>query len=148
MKSIKIIVLVLVFQFLLGCYEKEMSIDESKETETYACADTIRLKDIYNTLSDVIKIDNIDSVRMSNINGSFLLSQPQLKKFRKEISTMEFEDNISVKVGSINIEIYIDNRSYSLTGSSNGELIRFSNKYSDYYLKQNGINFNNYKPKK
>ncbi len=148
MKSIKIIVLVIVFQFLLGCYEKEMSIDESKESGTYACADTIRLKDIYNTLSDVIKIENIDSVRMSNNNGTFLLSQPQLKKFRKEISTMEFENNISVKVGSINIEIYIENRSYLLTGSSNGELIIFSNKYSDYYSKQNGINFNNYKPKK
>ncbi|PKL79466.1 MAG: hypothetical protein CVV25_07890 [Ignavibacteriae bacterium HGW-Ignavibacteriae-4] len=147
MKSIKFIILLIVFQFLLGCYEKEMSIEKSKESETYACADTIRLKDIYNTLSDVIKIENIDSVRMSNINGSFLLSQPQLKKFRKEISTMEFENNISVKAGNINIEIYIENRSYFLTGSTNGELVRFSNKYFDYYFKRNGINFNNYKPK-
>ena len=112
------------------------------------------VEDLYHTLSDVIEIENIDSVRISNINGGFFLSQMQLKKFKREVSTMEFEGNISVKVGSINIELYINNRSFLLSGSTKvllsgstkGELVRFSNKYIDYYFKLNGINLNNYKP--
>ncbi|WNJ17893.1 hypothetical protein [Pontibacter sp. G13] len=105
---------------------------------------------------DLVAIDKIDHVEMSNHSGTFNLTNKQIEKIKAELSEMVYDPNISVKVGAKNIELTIDQKIYTLSSATNGGYIEVhkdivtKNKHfigpSDWlYFRTGEVNFDNYK---
>jgi hypothetical protein len=107
------------------------------------------------TFEDLVDIENLEEVKMSNNTGTFYLTENQIDKLKSELSQMTYDSRASVKVGAINIELLIDGKGYTISTSTHGNYIeaqreivaknRNSINLTDYlYFKTMGVNFDNY----
>ena len=108
------------------------------------------------TFGDLVAIDKLNQVEMSNNSGTFNLTDKQVEKIKTELSEMVYDPNISVKVGAINLKLSIDGKIYNISSATHGDYIevlsdivtknKSSIETSDWlYFKTNGVNFDNYK---
>ena len=108
------------------------------------------------SLADLIEIDAISSVEMSNNSGSFYLNDNQLASFKQDLKSLTYEPEMAAKVGAIRMELTIHGKRYDLSSATNGEYVEahssIATKNQDQidpdswlYFKTNGVNFDNYK---
>lgn len=106
--------------------------------------------------ADLVEIEKIQSVKMSNSSGTFELNYDQIQQIKQELSTMIYEPNISAKVGAITIEVAIDGKVYSIYSSTQGAYIEIHRDMvtknethigtSEWlYFKTKAVNFDNYR---
>ncbi|MCD2260839.1 hypothetical protein [Psychroserpens luteolus] len=108
------------------------------------------------TFRDFVAVDKIESVQMINNSGTFSLTEEQLIRFKKEVSSMTYEPNITAKVGAINMSLIIEGKSYDMTTATHGDFIEIDaalvvknkSKFKNPFFKTNNINFDNYKEDK
>ncbi|MCH2196496.1 hypothetical protein [Kordia sp.] len=111
------------------------------------------------TLGDVLDLSKLEKVTMYNNSGKFELTAAQRGKLKKELAKMEYEKSIAVKLGSIYIELIIDGKKCGITSGTHKKHIEVHKSSltntkglpaeRDWlYFKTNGVNFDNYKPKK
>lgn len=107
------------------------------------------------TFGDLVDLEKLEKVKMSNNSGTFNLSSNQMLELQKEISEMVYDPNVSVKVGAINIELTIDGEIYNISAATQGNYIEVHKdilskqksliESSDWlYFKTGDVNFNNY----
>lgn len=108
------------------------------------------------TLGDLVELEKLSKVEISNNSGTFNLSNKQIKKIKDELSQMVYDPNVSVKVGAINIELLIGEKTHNISSSSHGDYIEVHRNIatmnesslptSDWlYFKTGEVNFDNYK---
>jgi len=105
------------------------------------------------TFSDFIEVEKIEKVIMSNNSGEFILSPKQLIDFKKQISLMIYEPNISVKLGAIHMTLIIESKKYEMTTATHGNYLEIDynlvtknkSKLKNVFFKTNGVNFDNFK---
>lgn len=108
------------------------------------------------TFGDVVEMEKLEKVEMSNNSGTFYLNDKQLENIKEDLSQMIYDPKISVKVGAIHIELLIDGKTYHLSSATHGDYIEVhrdivtKNKKSIgtsewLYFKTNKVNFDNYK---
>ena len=103
--------------------------------------------------SDFVEVEKIEKVIMSNNSGEFILSTEQLTKFKRQISSLIYEPDITVKLGAIHMTLIIDNKKYDITTATHGDFVEIDydlvtknkSEFSNVFFKTNGINFDNYK---
>lgn len=107
-------------------------------------------------MNDLVEIDAIEKVHLSNNSGSFDLTDSQLTNFKKDLHCLTYEPNFSAKVGAIGITITIHGKAYHLASSTHGQYVEahasIATKNQDQiqadswlYFNTNGVNFDNYK---
>ena len=110
-------------------------------------------------LGSLVKVNQIEKAVMHNNSGSFELSNTQLKKLKRDLSAMEYVPKFSAKTGSVSINLTLEGKTYLLRSSSRSQYLEISRDFitngekinnddSFLYFKTNGVNFNNYTPKK
>ena len=105
------------------------------------------------TFADFVEVGKIEKVMMSNNSGKFILSPEQLTEFKKQISSMTYEPNITVKLGAIHMTLIIDNKEYDMATATHGDFVEIDyslvtknkSEFKNVFFKTNGINFDNYK---
>ena len=108
------------------------------------------------SLSNLIEIDALSSVKMSNNSGTFYLNEQQLVSFKQDLKALTYEPGMAAKVGAIRMELTIDGKKLVLSSSTNGDYAEahssIATKNQDQiepdswiYFKTNGVNFDNYK---
>ncbi|MEM6686138.1 MAG: hypothetical protein AAF617_10170 [Bacteroidota bacterium] len=113
-------------------------------------------KDSPITFGDVVDLSNLEKVTMRNNSGTFILTTSQLEKLKKELSTMVYEPNIGVKVGSIGFDLYMNGNVHRVLTRTKGNYIEVDRDLitknstilvskAPYYFQTNGVNFDNYK---
>lgn len=128
----KLVYAVLICSFLFGCTQKKIE-----------------------SLSDLVEIDAISRVEMSNNSGTFYLNEQQLASFKQDLKSLTYT-KMTAKVGAIHIEFTIDEKKYDLNSSTHGDYVEahssIATKNQDQiepdswlYFKTNGVNFDNYK---
>ncbi len=108
-------------------------------------------------LSDLIAVDQIDSVRMNNNSGSHLIEASKLEDFKTKFGALIFDasyDGAAYKMGGISFSIYIGGNAYFFSGRTKGEVIETTieviSKNTSWvdntwvYFKTNGFNLDNY----
>lgn len=107
------------------------------------------------TLGDLVAVDKLDQVEITNNSGTFNLTNKQIKKIKLELSKMVYTPNISAKTGAINLKLSIDGKTYNISSTTHGDYIeahseiitknKNSIETSDWiYFKTNKVNFDNY----
>ena len=108
------------------------------------------------TFGDLVDLEKLEKVKMSNNYGAFHLSKDQMLDLQKEISEMVYDPNVSVKVGAINIELTINGEIHTISTATQGNYIEVHKDIvskqksligsSDWlYFKTGEVNFDNYK---
>ena len=105
------------------------------------------------TFADFVEVGKIEKVMMSNNSGKFILSPEQLTEFKKQISSMTYEPNITVKLGAIHMILIIDNKEYDMATATHGDFVEIDyglvtknkSEFKNAFFKTNRINFDNYK---
>lgn len=101
------------------------------------------------SIADFIDPAEITNVRMTNVHGSFVLSEKQLADFRKDISTMRHTPG-AYKVGGLTMIVTINNNDYLWSTNNHGkylEVYRDSpQKGHALFFEVGDVNFNNYRP--
>jgi hypothetical protein len=108
------------------------------------------------TFADLVELENLNKVKMSNNAGTFDLNSVQIERIKTDLSGLIYDPNISVKVGAINIELLIDGKSYNISSATHEEYIEVHRDIvaknqksigtSDWlYFKTEGVNFDDYK---
>lgn len=105
------------------------------------------------TFADFVEVEKIEKVIISNNSGKFILSPEQLPEFKKQISSMTYEPNITAKLGAIHMTLIIENKKYDMATATHGDFVEIDynlvtkNKleFKNIFFKTNGINFDNYK---
>ncbi|MCR9174132.1 MAG: hypothetical protein NXI10_16655 [bacterium] len=123
-----------------------------------ACASNVEQKTTEKsvTFGEVIDLENLEKVQLSNSSGTFYLSDKQVEKLKNELAKMKYNPNISAKVGAIQIELFIEGKAYVLSSATNGKYVEIhksavtKNKElieaKDWlYFETGDLNFDNYK---
>ena len=108
------------------------------------------------TFGDLVDLEKLEKVKMTNNSGAFHLSKDQMLDLQKEISEMVYDPNVSVKVGAINIELTINGEIHTISTATQGNYIEVHKDIvskqksligsSDWlYFKTGEVNFDNYK---
>ncbi len=108
------------------------------------------------TFADFVEVEKIEKVIMSNNSRKFILSTEQLSEFKKQISSLTYEPNISAKLGTIHMTLIIDNKQYNISTATHGDfaeidydlITKNKSEFDNVFFKTNGINFDNYKKTK
>jgi hypothetical protein len=116
----KTILLILPILILFSCQNQNIGLQsEDKDSP----------KEIY--LSDLIEIDQIDSVLMNNNYGSHLIPISKLEEFKSKLGNTRLDEG-SYKVGAITFSIYIKGNQYHFSGRTHGNFIEI---HSDFISK-------------
>ncbi len=108
------------------------------------------------TFGNLVDMEKLDKVEMSNNSGTFNLTNKQIEKIKTELSEMVYDPDIAVKVGAINIKLSIDGKTHNILSATHGAYIEVHSSIvsknknsigtSDWlYFKTNEVNFDNYK---
>jgi len=108
-------------------------------------------KEIY--LSNLVEINQIDSVLMNNNYGAHFIPTSKLEEFKSKLGKMTL-DKGSYKVGGITFSIYIKGNEYYFGGNTHGSFIETNSDIISknkswvnqgwLYFKADGINLDNY----
>lgn len=120
----------------------------------FACAERNTVS--VSHLSDLMDIDAIEQVKMSNNSGTFYLSPEQLVSFKKDLHKLSYVPGSGAKVGAISMDLTIKGKKYGLSSSTHGQYVEahssIATKNQDQlipdswlYFETNGVNFDNYK---
>ncbi|MEM6721921.1 MAG: hypothetical protein AAF611_21515 [Bacteroidota bacterium] len=123
-----------------------------------SCAQTEHknIKNTSITFGDVVDLSKLEKVTMHNNSGTFVLNTKQMEKLKGELSKMEYEKDLTVKLGSIYIELIIDGKKCGISSRTHANYIEVhKNSLTEtkdlsadrdwFYFKTNGVNFDNYK---
>jgi hypothetical protein len=72
--------------------------------------------------TDLVNVNEIDSVLMINSYGSHLIESSKLEKFKAELSKTTLHGG-SYKMGGIGFSIYMNNKEYFFSGRTHGTYI-------------------------
>ncbi len=106
------------------------------------------------SLADLVEIDAISSVKMSNNSGTFYLNDDQLVSFKEDLKTLTYT-KMTAKVGAIQMELTIDGKKVVLSSATHGDYVEAHNSIATknqdqlepdswLYFETNGVNFDNY----
>ncbi|WP_298514233.1 hypothetical protein [uncultured Kordia sp.] len=126
-----------------------------------SCKDVTKAKESDNnaiTFGNLVDLSKLEKATMYNNSGKFELTAAQIGKLKKELSGMEYEKSISVKLGTIYVELIIDGKKCGITSGTHADYIEVHKNSLTItkglpesrgwlYFKTNGVNFDNYKPK-
>jgi hypothetical protein len=125
---------------------------------TGACASNVEEKPIKKevTFGEVVDLDSVEKVQMSNNSGTFMLSKQQIEQLKIDLSGMVYRPDILAKMGSIQITLTMNGKEFIISSATHGDFIEVhkrilsKNKASiattDWlYFETAGVNFDNYK---
>ncbi|MCB9187885.1 MAG: hypothetical protein H6599_01255 [Flavobacteriales bacterium] len=104
--------------------------------------------------SDLVEVNEIDSVRMDNVKGNHSLTNDQLDQFKIELAKMEFTPG-SYKLGSYSFVVFMKGKSYHFYADSESNMLEtdksivtkneswLKDEYS-LYFNTKGLNIHNF----
>jgi len=121
-----------------------------------ACQTSTPKADHKITFGDLVNLETLTDVEISNNSGTFSLTREQIKQLKEDLNNMPYDPNISVKVGAIHIRLKINEKNYNIATATHGNYIEIHrdmvnqnldliNNIQWLYFKTNGVNFDNYK---
>ncbi|XOV67648.1 MAG: hypothetical protein ACFHU9_00485 [Fluviicola sp.] len=108
------------------------------------------------TFGEVVDLDSVEKVQMSNNSGTFMLSKQQIEQLKNDLSGMVYRPEFSAKMGSIGIKLTMNGKEFIISSATHGDFIevhksilskhKASIATTDWlYFETAGVNFDNYK---